>query len=247
LPSYQTNDRKILTISQKSNSSAQTNFLLWNGDESGGFMARLLHIDSSPRGERSRSRRMTSEFIERWKQTYPDDLVTYRDIGHHPVPHLDETWIAAAYTPPEQRTPELWEAIRISDQLVDELLAADVYVIGVPMYNFSVPSMLKAYIDQIVRIGRTFEFAPEHPDNPYNPLVLGKKMFIITARGSSGYGSGDRYEYLNYQDPYLKTIFGFIGITDINFIHVENDELGGTSLAQSIANARTQVAQLVGK
>jgi FMN-dependent NADH-azoreductase len=208
-------------------------------------MAHLLHLDSSPRDERSRSRKFTREFVEAWKQTHPGDTVTYRDVGRNPVPHIDETWIAAAYTPPEQRTLGLWDAIRVSDRLVDELLLADIYVIGVPMYNFSIPSMLKAYIDQIVRIGRTFEFAPENAEDPYQPLVLGKKMFIITARGSSGYGIGDRYEMLNYQDPYLKTIFGFIGITDITFVHVENDESGGAGLEQSIVSARTQIAQLV--
>lgn len=210
-------------------------------------MARLLHIDSSPRGERSHSRRLTREFVEAWKQVHPFDIITYRDIGRNPVPHVDEPWIAAAYTPSEQRPPQLQEAIRISDQLVDEFLAADFYVIGIPMYNFSVPSTFKAYIDQIVRIGRTFAFEPEDSENPYKPLVSGKKMFIITARGDSGFGLGERNEKLNYQDPYLRTIFGFIGITDITFVSVENDELGGISLAQSIANARTQVAQLVGR
>jgi FMN-dependent NADH-azoreductase len=188
---------------------------------------------------------MSREFVEQWKQTHPTDIVTYRDIGRHPVPHVDESWIAAGYTPPAQRTPELWDAIRISDRLVDEFLAADIYIIGTPMYNFSIPSMLKAYIDQIVRIGRTFEFAPENPENPYIPLVLGKKMFIITARGSSGYGPGGPYEALNYQTPYLATIFGFIGITDITFIEIENDEAGGQQLADAIAHARTQIAQLV--
>ncbi|MEA5502922.1 FMN-dependent NADH-azoreductase [Halotia wernerae UHCC 0503] len=210
-------------------------------------MTHLLHIDSSPRGERSHSRRLTREFVEQWKQAHPGDTVSYRDVGRNTVPHVDEPWIAAGYTPPVQRTPELWEAIRISDQLVDEFLAADLYVIGVPMYNFSIPSALKAYIDQIVRIGRTFAFELENAANPYKPLVLGKTMFIITARGSSGYGSGERYETLNYQDPYLRTIFGFIGITDITFVHIEKDEVGGTGLAESIANARTQIAQLVAK
>ncbi len=208
-------------------------------------MTHLLHIDSSPRGDRSRSRRFTREFVEAWKQVHPNDTVTYRDIGRNPVPHVNELWIAAGYTPPEQRTPELWRAIDFSDRLVDELLAADIYVMGVPMYNYSVPSGFKAYIDQIIRIGRTFEFVPENPANPYKPLVLGKKMFIITARGSSGYGTGESYEHLNYQDPYLIAIFGLIGITDITFIPVENDELGGTSVAESIASARTQIAQLV--
>jgi FMN-dependent NADH-azoreductase len=208
-------------------------------------MTHLLHIDSSPRGDRSRSRRFTREFVEAWKQVHPNDTVTYRDIGRNPVPHVNELWIAAGYTPPEQRIPELWRAIDFSDRLVDELLAADIYVMGVPMYNYSVPSGFKAYIDQIIRIGRTFEFVPENPANPYKPLLLGKKMFIITARGSSGYGTGEPYEHLNYQDPYLIAIFGLIGITDIIFIPVENDELGGTSVAESIASARTQIAQLV--
>lgn len=210
-------------------------------------MAHLLHIDSSPRGERSHSRRLTREFVEAWKQAHPDDIVTYRDVGRNPVPHVDEPWIAAAYTPPEQRTPQLQEAIHISDRLIDEFLAADVYVIGIPMYNFSVPSTFKAYIDQIVRVGRTFAFEPEDAANPYKPLVIGKKMFIITARGDAGFEPGERNEKLNYQNPYLRTIFGFIGITDISFVNVENDEFGGTSLAQSIANARTQVAQLIAK
>ncbi|HEY9643901.1 MAG TPA: FMN-dependent NADH-azoreductase [Coleofasciculaceae cyanobacterium] len=209
-------------------------------------MAHLLQIDSSPRGERSHSRKLTQEFVEAWQQAHPADVVTYRDVGRNPVPHVDEPLIAAVFTPPEQRTAEMWEALRISDQLVDELLAADIYVIGVPMYNFSIPSTFKAYIDQIVRIGRTVAFEPENAANPYKPLVLGKKMFIIATRGGSGFGSGECNEKLNYQDPYLRTIFGFMGITDITFIQVENDELGGASFAQSIAAARSQVAQLVG-
>lgn len=209
-------------------------------------MAHILHIDSSPRGDRSHSRRLTTEFVQQWKQAHPADVVTYRDVGRNPVPHVDEPWIAAAYTAPEERTPELWEAIRMSDRLIDEFLAADIYAIGIPMYNFSVPSTFKAYIDQIVRIGRTFGFEPEDTANPYKPLVFGKKMFVITARGGSGFGPGEDNEKMNHQDSYLRTIFGFIGITDISFVHVENDEFGGQTLAESIANARLQVAQLAG-
>jgi FMN-dependent NADH-azoreductase len=208
-------------------------------------MTHLLHIDASPRGERSHSRRMTREFVEQWKQAHPNDAVTYRDIGRNPVPHVDEAWIAAAYAPPEQDTPQLQQAIGISDQLVDEFLAANVYVVGIPMYNFSIPSTFKAYIDQIVRPGRTFMLEPKDTQNPYKPLVLGKKMVVITARGDSGFGPGERNEKMNHQDPYLRTVFGFIGITDLTFIHVENDELGGKSLADSIAVARTRIAQLV--
>jgi FMN-dependent NADH-azoreductase len=188
---------------------------------------------------------MTREFIEQWKQAHPGDTVTYRDIGHNPIPHVDEPWIAAAFTPTEQHTPELREAIRLSDRLVDEFLAADIYVIGVPMYNFSVPSVFKAYIDQIVRIGRTFAFEPDDAANVFKPLVLGKKMFIAGARGDSGYQPGGQYEKMNHHDPYMVTVFGFMGITDITFIHVENDEYGGQKLADSIANAQAKIVELV--
>jgi FMN-dependent NADH-azoreductase len=208
-------------------------------------MAHLLHIDASPRGERSHSRRMTREFVEQWKQAHPDDTVTYRDIGRNPIPHVDEPWIAAAFSPPEQHTPELREAIHLSDRLVDEFLSADVYVIGVPMYNFSISSVFKAYIDQIVRVGRTVAFEPNDSANVFKPLVLGKRMFIIETRGDSGYKTGGPYEKMNFHDPYLITVFGFMGITDITFIHVENDEYGGHKLAESIVNARTKITELV--
>jgi FMN-dependent NADH-azoreductase len=188
---------------------------------------------------------MTKEFVERWLQAHPHDTVTYRDIGRNPIPHVDEPWIAAAFTPPEQHTSDLREAIRLSDQLVDEFLAADIYIIGVPMYNFSVPSVFKAYIDQIVRVGRTVAFEPNNSANAFKPLVIGKKMFIVEARGDSGFQPGGRYEKMNYHDPYLVAVFGFMGITDITFVHVENDEYGGQKLAESIANARAKITELV--
>jgi FMN-dependent NADH-azoreductase len=208
-------------------------------------MAHLLHIDASPRGERSHSRRITREFVEQWKQAHPSDTVTYRDIGRNPIPHVDEPWIAAAFSSPEQHTPELREAIRLSDQLVDEFLAADIYVMGIPMYNFSIPSVFKAYIDQIVRVGRTVAFERNDAVNVFKPLVLGKKMFIVEARGDSGFQPGGQYEKMNYHDPYLVTVFEFMGITDITFVHVEDDEYGGNKLAESIANARTKITELV--
>lgn len=201
-------------------------------------MAHLLHIDASPRGERSHSRRMTREFVEQWQQVHPKDTVTYRDLGRAPVPYVDEPWIAAAFTSPEERTPEMWDAIRLSDQLVDEFLAADIYVIGVPMYNFSVPGVFKSYIDQIVRVGRTVVYGTDDSANDSTPLVLGKKMFIIEARGASDFQPGGQYETMNHHDPYLVTVFGFIGITDITFIHVGND-------VESMSRARTQTIELL--
>lgn len=208
-------------------------------------MAHLLHIDASPRGERSHSRKMTKEFVEAWKEFHPNDTVTYRDVGRNPIPHVDEAWIAAAFTTPLERTPQMWDALRISEELVNEFLTADIYVMGVPMYNWSVTSGFKAYIDQIVRVDRTWGFLPETPESPYKPLVHGKKMFIIPARGDGGFAPGGRNEFRNYQDPYLRCIFGMLGITDITFIAVENDEFGGQKLADSLKAARTRIAEIV--
>ncbi|MGI2905775.1 FMN-dependent NADH-azoreductase [Tolypothrix sp. VBCCA 56010] len=204
-------------------------------------MAHILHIDSSPRGDRSFSRKFSYEFITSWKTAHPDDTVTYRDLGHNPVPHVDESWIAAAFSPPQTRSPELNQAIKISDELVDEFLAADRYVFGVPMYNFNIPSTLKAYIDQIVRIGRTFLVSQE---GAFQGLVSGKKMLIVTARGGS-FTQGTPTAAYDFQEPYLKAIFGFIGITDISLIHVENLSAGDDVREQSFTQARDAIAQAV--
>jgi FMN-dependent NADH-azoreductase len=201
-------------------------------------MVHILHIDSSPRAERSYSRKLSYEFVTAWKTAHPEDTLTYRDLGHNPVPHVDEPWIAAAFSPPEARTPELNEAIKLSDELVDEFLAADRYVFGVPMYNFSVPSTLKAYIDQIVRVNRTFAVN----EQGYQGLVQGKKMLIITASGGS-YRQGTPAAGYDFQEPFLRAIFGLVGVTDITFIHADN--LSSDDAAeQSISEARARFSQL---
>lgn len=204
-------------------------------------MAHILHIDSSPRGDRSFSRKFSHEFITSWKTAHPDDTVTYRDLGHNPVPHVDESWIAAAFSPPQTRSPELNQAIKISDELVDEFIAADRYVFGVPMYNFNIPSTFKAYIDQIVRIGRTFLVSQE---GAFQGLLSSKKMLIVTARGGS-FTQGTPTAAYDFQEPYLKAVFGFIGITDISLIHVENLSAGDDVREQSFAQARDAIAQAV--
>ncbi|MBW4570910.1 MAG: FMN-dependent NADH-azoreductase [Tolypothrix carrinoi HA7290-LM1] len=204
-------------------------------------MAHILHIDSSPRGDRSFSRKFSHEFITSWKTAHPDDTVAYRDLGHNPVPHVDESWIAAAFSPPQTRSPELNQAIKISDELVDEFLAADRYVFGVPMYNFNIPSTFKAYIDQIVRVGRTFAVTEQ---GAFQGLVSGKKMLIVTARGGS-FTQGSPTAPYDYQEPYLKAVFGFLGITDISLIHVENLSAGDDVREQSLAQAVDAIAQAV--
>ena len=191
----------------------------------------ILHLDSSPRGERSHSRALTAAFVGELQQTRSDATVSYRDLGHAPVPHVDEAWIKAAYSNPDERTGADKQAIAFSDELVDELLAADVIVLGAPMYNFSIPSTLKAYIDNVVRVGRTFT-------KDYQGLATGKKMFILCARGGGGYGAGEQMEAMNFQDPYFKAIFGLIGISDISYIYDEKTLSGEDDLDASKQQAR---------
>lgn len=209
-------------------------------------MAHLLHINASPRGERSHSRKLTREFVTTWQQIHSQDRVTYRDIGANPIPHVNEAWIAAAFTPEEKRSPQMREALHLSDELVDEFLAADIYVMGVPMYNWSVTSGFKAYIDNIVRINRTWAYIPdENPAFPYKPLIHGKKMFVISSRGDGGFAPGERNNKRDFQKPLIEEIFSMLGVTDITFITVENDEYGGQKLADSMASARAQIAELI--
>lgn len=145
-------------------------------------MAHILQIDSSPRGDRSISCILTKEFITSWKAMFPANLITYRDLGLYPIPLIDEAWIAASFTPPNQITPELETALEISNTLIDELLAADIWLFGIPMYNYSVTANFKAYIDQIVRVRRTF-IVNDRGD--YEGLVHDKSVIVITARGGA--------------------------------------------------------------
>ncbi|OKH55656.1 FMN-dependent NADH-azoreductase [Calothrix sp. HK-06] len=201
-------------------------------------MTHILHIDSSPRSERSISRLLTKEFITAWKQAYKHDTVTYRDIGHYVIPPIDETWIAAAFSRSRELSPELEAALKISDELIDELLAADLCVFGVPMYNYSIPANFKAYIDQIVRVKRTFTVGQDG----YEGLVKDKKILVITTRGGTYSNS-----QLDFQEPYLRAIFELIGITDITFIHAENLSMGDENRQQSIAAVSDVIQEFVAR
>lgn len=179
-------------------------------------MPTLLKIDVSPRGDYSISRKLGQTFADAWKQKHPSDKLIERDLFTTNLPYVDTPWIAAAYSTPDQHTPEQKAAIKISDDLIAELLAADEIVLATPMYNFSLPARLKAYIDHIVRIDKTFTAS-------YEGLVKGKKLTIIIASGGI-YTPGAHAESYNAESGYLKQIFGFIGITDVNIILA-----GGTS------------------
>ena len=184
-------------------------------------MARILHVSSSPRGDRSTSRKLAKEFLATWAAKHPGDTVTDRDVGHAPPAHVTEAWVAAAYTPADTHSPEVAAAVAESDNLVAELFAHDVIVVSVPMYNFGIPSTLKAYIDNIVRVNKTFAMDFSKP-NPYVPLVLGKKLYVLSSSGGAGYGPGGPLAGYNHETTYLQAIFAFLGVTDATVVTCEN-------------------------
>ena len=173
-------------------------------------MTTLLTIEVSPRFEYSVSRKLTAQFVEKWKAEHRDGFVAIRDLAKAPLPFVDLPWVGGAYTPAEYQSPDMAAAIKVSDDLIAELKSSDHIVIGTPMYNFSIPAALKAYIDHVVRVGVTF--TPQ-----YQGLVTGKKATIILVAGGD-YAPGAPAETYNVADSYLRQILGFIGITDVTVV-----------------------------
>lgn len=170
-------------------------------------MAHILSVQSSARGEGSHSRELSAELIAALGGS-DTHTVTERDLID-PVPQVDAQWLGANWTPAENRSAEQAEALALSDALIAELEAADVIVIGVPVYNFAVPAALKAWIDQIARAGRTFRYAENGPQG----LLEGKKAYIVVASGGVPVGSP-----VDFATPYLRHVLGFVGITDVELI-----------------------------
>jgi FMN-dependent NADH-azoreductase len=186
-------------------------------------MPTLLHLDSSPLGEASISRHLTSEFVDSWKLANPDGKVITRDLTKSGLVTIDAAWIGAAYTPEASRTAEQKQALALSDELLEELFAADEYVFGVPMHNFSIPGVFKLWIDQIARAGRTFAYVDGAPKG----LLTGKKAtFLITSGGV--YDAGTAMASFNFVEPYLRTVFAFLGVTETTF-----QNAGGTAALRS--------------
>jgi FMN-dependent NADH-azoreductase len=194
----------------------------------------LLRIDSSAR-RNSISRQLTSKFVETWKKQHPGGRVLERDLASTPLPLITDEWTLAAHSDPARLTPAQRETLSISETLIEELLAADTIVIGAPMYNFTVSAPLKAWIDQIVRVGRTFLYGAGGPEG----VLKGKKVVVLTSRGGA-FRPGTPTAQYDHQEPYLRHILGFIGLTDVSFIHAENQKPG--DLAEP---ARVQAMELV--
>lgn len=194
-------------------------------------MKTILHVASSSNVKGSVSRQIGAKTVARLKAANPGSSVIERDLVTRPLPHLSPEVVAVFYT---HGSPEL----ALSDQLVDEVLAADTLVIEAPMYNFSIPSALKAWIDHIARAGRTFAYGEGGPKG----LLSGKKAILVLSRGGV-YSSGPA-QSMDFQENYLRFILGFIGITDVETVYIEGMGKGPDKVAEAVAKAEERVAQL---
>jgi len=205
-------------------------------------MKTLLVVHTSGRVTRSITRRLTQQFIARWKAT-DGNRVIERDVTADPLPFVNEAWIAGAFSEPATHSPALREALAVSDTLIDELLSADAIVIGAPLYNFGMPAQLKASIDQIVRAGRTFTFQ-QNEIPPYLPLVKPKPVAVITSAGDATLLSTGALGHLNHLEPHLNGVLQFIGLPLPIWIRVGNEEFADDHLRQTLAEAERKVHEL---
>jgi FMN-dependent NADH-azoreductase len=198
---------------------------------------KLLQIDSSARAV-SVTRQLTARAAEEWKKNHPDGEVIHRDLSATHIPPITDDW-GATRLEASELTPAQRAYLSTSDQLIDELRAADTIIIGAPMYNFSISSSLKAWIDQVVRLGKTFGYGPAGPRG----LLEAKNVTVITARGGA-YEKGTATEAFDFQEPYLRSILGLIGLTDVTFIHANNQLR--EQAARSLESAVETIIGLIG-
>ena len=198
-------------------------------------MTTLLQVTSSLSSTDGQSSKLAQEFTDEWLAAHPGAKVIVRDLARSPVPHLDAARFGAFLAEPESRTLEQQAVIRYSDALIDELRRAVVIVLGLPMYNFGIPSTLKAYFDHIARAGVTFRYT----DKGAVGLLSGKKAYIFAARGGKYLGTPN-----DFVTGYVRQFLAFVGIDDIEFIHAEGLALGEPSVQSSMAAARGAIQRL---
>jgi len=208
-------------------------------------MSNVLVMNASPRAGMSISRRLTELFVARWKEKHTQDTIVYREIGQGNIPHVSEEWIAGAFKPAELRTEADMAALQISNTLVGELKEADVIVLGTPMYNWSIPSTLKAYIDQVIRVNETILINGSTPEKPYTGLLKGKQVYLLIARGNGGYEPGEYNEHLNFQTNYLKTVFNIMGIDHITEIVVNGADFQKDQLEEALQSTQQKIEELI--
>jgi FMN-dependent NADH-azoreductase len=196
----------------------------------------ILQINSSARRDASHSTRLANRLVQRLRDADPEATLTVRDLNKAPHPILDESALGALFTPADQRTQEQAARVALDDALIAELQAADVVVLGVPMYNFGVPAQLKNWIDAISRAGVTFRYTEKGPEG----LLKNKKVYVALTRGGKY-----RNTPADTQVPYLKTVFTFLGLTDVHFVYAEGLAMGPDAEQSAIASAHEQIEDAV--
>ena len=199
---------------------------------------KLLHLDSSILAGNSVSRQLTAALVDNVRRQHPAIEVSYRDLAGSSIAHLSGEIIGANFTPEADWNATQRTEKALSEELIAEFLAADVIVIGAPMYNFSIPSQLKAWIDRVAVAGRTFKYGENGPVG----LAGGKKVLIASSRG--GVYSTEQGRLMDFQEDYLKTVLGFLGITDIEFVRAEAVNMGDDKRATAIHAAKSAIAAI---
>ena len=199
----------------------------------------LLAIQASPRSARSQSRALGADFVALWKASHPDGIVSALDLAETQPDLVTEAWVEGAFTAPDVQSPAAREAMATSDRFVAQLLSATEIVIATPMYNLSIPAVLKAWIDQIVRVGRTFAFE----GGAFKGLARATRVTVIVTSGSD-FRPGTPAEGYNFVEPYLKALFGFIGIPDVRFVYAPNMNLDEPARSEVLAEARQTLKAL---
>src|ERR1044071_197538 len=202
-------------------------------------MKNNLLIESSPRGNDSYSHQAARSIVSELQTRNPGAKLVVRNLAENPPSHVGLAFITGMYVEPDQRSTEQNKALAVSDALIDELLAADTIVLAVPMHNFGPPSTLKAWIDHVVRVGRTFSYG----DNGPQGLVKGKHVIVVLASG--GVYSEGQMKAFDFTEPYLRTVFGFLGITDVDVVRVEGVANRAIGPQKALAAARTQSKQVL--
>ena len=205
-------------------------------------MSSLLLVTSSLFGEGSQSRRIAQELVATLRDANTIRRVVERDLSPATMPHLSVETLAALAAPAEQRTPAQRDVTAFADALIEEVEAADTIVLAAPMYNFTIPSTLKAWLDHIARAGRTFSYSAAGPEG----LLKGKKVFVVTGRGGI-YSGESPARALDFQEPYLRAILAFVGLTDVSFVHVEGLSISQDEAEKGRARARQAITLLMPK
>ncbi len=208
-------------------------------------MTSILRIDASARKNRSITRDLTDRFVRHWLAVQPDTAVIDRDVGVNPPPMITEDWIAAAFSNEKERTAEQKALLATSDIVIDELDRADIIVIGAPMYNYGMPAALKAWVDQVVRINKTFTFDLARGDRPIAPIMSGKTLVLLTSWGEFGFGPGEINDGANHFIPHVKTVSKYFGVDRFHHVGVEYQEFGDERFTASRSAAEKSVRELV--